>query len=73
MTAALTDEQLGVLVAAASNTVGVVAELAARWHRHANDDGSFTTGMRRGWVQAIALLAGTTTSDIYDALKRGEL
>lgn len=53
--------------------LGVIRELAARWHRHEQDQGLFMDGLKAGWVQAIAELLDTRVAVVNQLLRDGEL
>lgn len=53
--------------------LSTVTELAARWHRHADDPAEFWGGARAGWAQALSLLLGVPYGDVNRALASGDL
>lgn len=57
--------------------VVAIDELAARWHRAAQEDDissyDHNCGRREGYLQAIALLLGQPVADVRLALREGKL
>lgn len=55
------------------NTLDTIERLAASWHRARAQEDDFSLGRCAGYAFAIALLLDRPTSEINEALQKGEL